>query len=81
LKIISVFLLYIIYNIIIIIIIIIKIILEAAYAYRKQNGPEFDISDDSISNIEPWTGIIDNIIYIYIYKVLYDGNIILKIYF
>jgi hypothetical protein len=33
----------------------ILIILEAAYAYRKQNGPEFDISDDSISNIEPWT--------------------------
>jgi len=72
LKLISVFLLYIIYNIIIIIIIIIiKIILEAAYAYRKQNGPEFDISDDSISNIEPWTGIIDNIIYIYIYIKFY----------
>jgi len=34
---------------------IILIILEAAYAYRKQNGVKYGINYNSISGIEPWT--------------------------
>ncbi|ORX50737.1 hypothetical protein BCR36DRAFT_352074 [Piromyces finnis] len=34
---------------------IILIILESAYAYRKQNGSEYELDDNSISGVEPWT--------------------------
>eukprot|EP00833_Pecoramyces_ruminatium_P011793 jgi/Orpsp1_1/1185825/evm.model.c7180000095504.1 len=34
---------------------IILIILDAAYSYRKQNGIEYGITNNSISGIEPWT--------------------------
>ncbi|OUM62672.1 hypothetical protein PIROE2DRAFT_61742 [Piromyces sp. E2] len=34
---------------------IILIVLESAYAYRKENGSNYEISKDSISGVEPWT--------------------------